>query len=135
MPGFTLGDQVTGDLTVANVGPSSVRFWGEQDTTSWPGGGTPDQRRFDKSLLPTGATRTLSVRAKPAWLIGFVTVRGQVVYPSTTESATTEITFSKRVLVVDPLLVFVVAGVLALAFAGWWVRRRRRRLRRHPGGS
>jgi hypothetical protein len=125
LPGVTLGGRASGELTVANVGQSSVRFWGESNTTTWPGGSSPDQQRFDKSLLPTGTTRSISMSAKPAWLIGFVTVQGQVVYPATTESATTAVTFSKRVLVIDPRLI-VVVGVLVLASLGWWLLHRRR---------
>ena len=108
-----------------------VRFWGESDTTSWPGGSSPTQQRFEKSLLPTGTTRSLTVSAKPAWPIGFVTIRGQVIYPATTEAATTEVAFSKRVLVVDARAIVVLVGLLALAFLGWWWRRRRRS-RAHP---
>ena len=126
IPGFTLGRQATGSLQIANVGDSSVRLWGESNTTSWPGS-TSTQQRFDKTLVPTGTTQSLSVNAKPAWPVGFVTIRGQIIYPSTTESATTEIQFSKRVLVIDPSAIAVIAAVLLTAFLLWWARRRRHR--------
>jgi hypothetical protein len=125
IPGFTFGSQATGSLEIANVGKSSVRFWGENNTTSWPGS-TSTQQRFEKSLVPTGTTRSLTVNAKPAWPVGFVTIRGQIIYPSTAESATTEIQFSKRVLVIDPRAIAVIAIVLFLVFLQWWLRRRRR---------
>ncbi len=126
VPGFTLGRQATGSLEIANVGQSSVRFWGESNTTSWPGSSSA-QQRFDKALVPTGTTQSLTVSARPAWPVGFVTIHGRIIYPSTTESATTEIQFSKRVLVVNPLAIAVIIAVLVLAFLQWWLRRRRRR--------
>jgi hypothetical protein len=126
VPGFTLGRQATGHLEVANVGQSSVRFWGESNTTSWPGSSST-QQLFDKALVPTGTTQTLTVSAKPAWPVGFVTIHGQVIYPATTESATTEIQFSKRVLVIDPRLIAASAAVLVIAVLLWWLRRRHHR--------
>ncbi len=36
VPSIVLGSRVSGVLRVANVGPSAVRFWGENDTTSQP---------------------------------------------------------------------------------------------------
>jgi hypothetical protein len=126
MPGFTFGRQATGTLEIANVGESSVRFWGEDSTTSWPRS-TPKQQRFEKSLVPTGTTQSLTVVAKPAWPAGFVTIRGQIIYPSTAESTTTEIQFSKRVLVIDPRAIALLAAALVLVFLLWWLRRRRQR--------
>jgi hypothetical protein len=126
MPGFTFGRQATGTLEIANVGESSVRFWGEDSTTSWPRS-TPKQQRFEKSLVPTGTTQSLTVVAKPAWPVGFVTIRGQIIYPSTAESTTTEIQFSKRVLVIDPRAIALLAAALVLVFLLWWLRRRRHR--------
>ena len=126
VPGFTFGRQATGNVEIANVGESSVRFWGENDTTSWPGS-TSTQQRFEKSLVPTGATRSLTVYAKPDWPVGFVTIRGQIIYPATAESATTEIKFSKRVLVIDPRAIGAFMAVPFHVYLQWWLRRRRRR--------
>jgi transposase len=125
IPSFNLGRSATGNITIANVGGSSVRFWGESVTTSSPGGATPKQARIEKTLVPIGSTRSVSVSAKPAWFVGFVTIRGQIIYPPTTDSATTEIRFSKRVLVIDPRAIAMLAGVLVLAILAWWSRRRR----------
>jgi hypothetical protein len=124
-PSISLGRHATGTLLVSNVGQSSVRFWGESDTTSWPAGSSIEQQRFDKSLSPGGVKRTLSVSARPAWLIGFVTIRGQIIYSATVGSETTEIEFSTRVLVVDPRLIVGLALVALLAIVGWWRHRRR----------
>ena len=70
LPGFTLGDQDTGRVDVHNVGRSAVRFWGENDTTVWPGGGTPRQQRFAKSLVPMGRSRSVRVVARPRRWVG-----------------------------------------------------------------
>jgi len=136
IPGFTLGRQAHGSIQVANVGHSAVRFWGENDDTSWPGGAALDQQRFETHLAPVATTRSLPVTARPNGPVGFVQIRGQIIYPSATGSATTQVTFSKRVLVVDPW-VSVVAAVLLLAGASlgglgyrrWRARRRLAALR------
>jgi hypothetical protein len=133
IPGFTLAREAHGSLKVTNVGHSAVRFWGEDDTTSWPAGATPDQQRFDTSLAPVATTQSLAVTARPAWPVGFVELRGQIIYPSAAGSATAEVAFSKRVLVVDPWVIIVAAGLLLLGVFRVWVRHRRRRaLRRSP---
>jgi hypothetical protein len=129
LPGFTLGQEAAGRLDVHNVGPSAVRFWGENDATAWPGSGTPGQQRFAKSLVPTGRSRSVPVVARPHWWVGLVTVQVRIVYPAASESATREIAVSKRVLVVDPRALVVLGGVLAAAVVAW-VRRRRKRRRR-----
>jgi hypothetical protein len=77
--------------------------------------------------VPTGTTQSLTVVAKPAWPVGFVTIRGQIIYPSTAESTTTEIQFSKRVLVIDPRAIALLAAALVLVLLLWWLRRRRHR--------
>jgi hypothetical protein len=130
IPGFTVGGQANGSLQVANVGHSAVRFWGENDNTSWPGGSALDQQRFDTHLAPVATTRSLPVTARPDWPVGFVQLQGQIIYPSVTGSATTQVAFSKRVLVVDPWVI-IVAAALLLAGA-WWggVTHLRRRARR-----
>jgi hypothetical protein len=131
VPGFALARQARGTLEVANIGHSAVRFWGENDTTLWPGGSNPEQVRIDTHLAPVATTRTLPVIARPAWPVGFVTLRGQIVYPSVTSSATTQTAFDKRVLVIDPwVLVAVAILLLFVAFRVWLAYRRRNARRR-----
>ena len=129
LPGVTLGQEAAGRLQVHNVGRSAVRFWGENDTTAWPGSGTPRQQRFAKSLVPMGRSRSVRVVARPHWWVGFVTLQVRIVYPAATEAATREIALHKRVLVVDPRALVVMGGVLAAAVVMWMRRRRRRRRR------
>ena len=38
MPSFVLGSHVSGTMRITNIGHAAVRFWGEDDTTSSPGG-------------------------------------------------------------------------------------------------
>lgn len=131
IPGLTFARQAQGSLQIANVGHSAVRFWGENNTSSWPGGATPDQQRFDTSLVPVATTRSMPVTARPAWPVGFVTLQGQIVYPSLTGAATTGVTFSKRVLIIDPWVIIVAAGLLVTgAFLARFRYHRRRKLRR-----
>jgi hypothetical protein len=127
VPSIVLGSHVSGVLRVANVGPAAVRFWGENDTTSRPGGSYV-QQRLDPSLLPSRKSRFFSVTAKPAWLVGMVKMTVHVVYPGRNESTTREMTFSKQVLVVSPVVPAGVAGlVLLIVGLSWRSRRRRRR--------
>jgi hypothetical protein len=127
VPSIVLGSRVSGMLRVANVGPAAVRFWGENDTTSVPGGSF-EQQRLDPSLLPSQKSRYFSVTAKPAWLVGMVKMTVHVIYPGRTEATTKEMTFSKQVLVVSPI---VPGGgallLLAVAALLWRSRRKRRR--------
>jgi hypothetical protein len=127
VPSIVLGSRVKGTLRIANVGPAAVRFWGENDTTSRPGGSFV-QQRLDPSLLPSQKSRFFSVTAKPAWLVGMVKMQVHVIYPGRTEATTKELTFTKQVFVVSPV---VPAGLALLLLAGaglfWRTRRRRRR--------
>ncbi len=107
-------------------GRAAVRFWGENDTTSSPGGGIPTQQRYETSLLPIGESRSLTVSGKPAWPVGMVTMTVHLTYPDRTEQATKEIIFTKRVLVVSPW-VLVTLSLLLAACVAWLVRRRQRR--------
>jgi hypothetical protein len=127
VPSIVLGSKVSGMLRVANVGPAAVRFWGENDTTSVPGGSF-EQQRLDPSLLPSQKSRYFSVTAKPAWLVGMVKMTVHVIYPGRTEATTKEMTFSKQVLVVSPV-VPAAGTLLLLAIAGLFWRSRRRRQR------
>ena len=130
VPSFTLARQVQGSLQVANVGHSAVRFWGENNVTSWPEGAAPGQQRFETSLAPVATTRIVRVTARPDWPVGFVQLQGQIIYPAVKGSATTEVAFSQRVLVIDPWVIIVAGGLLlAGAYLGW-VRHPRRRARR-----
>ena len=121
-----VGTDVPGTLHVHNIGRSAVQFWGETDTTTT--GGQPAQMRIPKSLVPSGRERTFTVVTKPAWPIGFVHVQVSVIYPTTTETTTTEILFTRSILVINPL-VFVVLAVLIVLFVWRRIRARRRRRR------
>jgi hypothetical protein len=125
---FVLGGQGEKTLHVRNVGHAAVRFWSENDTTSFPGGDMPNQQRIDKLLLPVGREQSFAVVGKPAWPIGLVTMKVHVFYPGSTEDTTQEIVLTKRVLVVNPLAPVALAVVVA-ALAFWLFRRWRARHR------
>jgi hypothetical protein len=114
LPGFVVGSHVDGTLQITNVGHAAVDFWGETDTNASPGG-KRRQARLQTSLLPEGRSRTLTVSGKPAWPIGFVTITAHILYPGRTQAATKELTFSKRVLVISPWALIVLAGLLVAA--------------------
>ena len=148
VPGFDLGPihlgsvvvgrQAAGELRVRNVGHATARFWGENDTSSSPGGGTPTQQRVRVSLLPVGRLRSYAVSGRPAWPVGFVTMTVHIIYPDKTESSTTEIVLTKRSLVISPW-VLVAVGVLVVLGLWWFVHRRKRRKQPvavpHPRGG
>jgi hypothetical protein len=124
LPSFVVGSHASGTLRITNVGKAAVRFWGESDTTSSPGGRL-HELRLEPSLLPVARSRTLTVSGKPRWPIGIVTVTARVTYPGRTEAETKELTFSKRVLVISPW-VPVAAALLVLCMGLWWRMRRAR---------
>ena len=64
LPSFVLGSEASGDLRVTNLGHASVTLWGENDTTSSPGG-SYEQARLGPSLLPVGRSRSIAVRRLP----------------------------------------------------------------------
>ncbi len=126
LPSLSFGSRARGTVRIANTGRSAVRFWGEQDTRSAPGGSAVQQRRFDPSLLPAGKHRFVDVSAKPAWPIGTVTMTVHLVYPGRTEAATKELVVTKRVLVINPLVPAALALALLIGVLLVWRRRRRR---------
>jgi hypothetical protein len=128
VPSLVLGSHVSGTLRIANVGHTAVRFWGENDTTSSPGGSF-EQQRLNASLLPSDRSRFFTVSGKPAWPVGLVRMTVHVIYPGRTDSTTKELTFSKQVIVVSPVVPEGVATLL-VAILLFWVTRRRRRRRR-----
>jgi hypothetical protein len=130
---FALGWQGEKTLRVSNVGHAAVRFWGENDTTSFPGGGTLHQQRIEKLLLPVGHERSFTVTGKPAWPIGIVTMKVHVLYPGRTEDSTQEVVLTKRVLVINPIALAAVLISVGVAIA-FWIRRRRRRRGRAAAG-
>jgi hypothetical protein len=141
VPGFAFADDVQAGVHVHNVGGAAAVFWGENDTTATPGSSSPSQQRLDRSLLPAGRSRTVVVAAKPSFPISFVTVKVHIIYSGTSEAATTEIVVSKRVLVVQPIVVFIAGGLLMVA-GGWYIHRQRQRrvsrqhaVRRGPRGG
>jgi len=125
--GLSFSTRAHGRLRIENTGRAAVRYWGEQDTNSSPGG-SAEQERFDLSYLPTGRHRFRDVSAKPAWPVGMVTITEHLVYPGRTDASTKELIVTKRVLVINPIVPIALA--LMLLFAAWlvWWRRRARRL-------
>jgi hypothetical protein len=124
LPSFVLGSHAHGDLRVSNIGHASVTLWGENDTTSSPGG-VFQQERLGPSLLPVGRSRSIAVSGKPRWPVGVVTVTTRVTYPGRTASETRQLVLTQRVLVVSPWAVAAAGGLLALVAATWWWRRRK----------
>jgi hypothetical protein len=88
---------------------------------------TTQQQRLEPSLLPTGTSRVISVSGKPAWPVGFVTMKVHLIYPGRTEATTKELIYAKRVLVVNAIVPIVSILLISCASVLWWVRRRRRR--------
>jgi hypothetical protein len=126
IPGLIIGSEASGSLRLANVGKASVRFWGENDTTSSPGGKFR-QIRLDPSLLPVGRSRSITFSSRPAWPIGLVTITAHITYPGRTEAATREMIFHRRVLVISPwVLIGLVLLLLLAAVARWCVSRIRK---------
>jgi len=127
---LVVGDHVDGRLTVRNIGSSSVLFFGENDVTSAPIGGSPAQQRIGRSLLPIGRSRWFAVAGQSAFPIDLVTLRDIVTFPDRTGTGTLEVVRTRTVLVVSPW-VFVVLAALLAGFGYWRLRaRRRRRLER-----
>jgi len=125
--GLAFGSRAHGKLRIANTGRAAVRFWGEEDSNSSPGG-SAQQQRFDPSLLPTGRYRFRDVSAEPAWPVGMVTITVHLIYPGRTEVTTKELIVTKRVLVINPFVPIALAILLLLATCTLWWRRRGRRL-------
>jgi hypothetical protein len=125
-PNFVFGTRMQGSVRIRNVGHASAQLWGENDTTSSPGGGVPTQQRIDKSLLPVETARSFTVTGKPAWPIGIVTMKIHLIYPYRDADATTELVATQRTLVVSPLGLAAILGALAVVALVWRLRRRRR---------
>lgn len=128
VPGVSFGSHAAGTLQITNAGGSTLRFWGESDTTSSPGGGRVAQQRFDPSLLPRGRSELTTVEGKPSWPIGIVTMTVHLFYSGRTESSTKELVLSRRVVVISPVV--PVSGAVALVLAGAFIAGLRRRRRR-----
>jgi hypothetical protein len=124
LPAFVLGSKANGDVRVTNVGHASVTMWGENDTTSSPGG-VYEQERLGPSLLPVGRSRSIEVSGKPRWPVGIVTVTTRVTYPGRTAAQTKQIVLTSRVIVVSPWVPAVVGALVLLLGAAWWGRGRR----------
>jgi hypothetical protein len=131
LPSFALTSHVRAKLHVHNVGTAAAMYWGENDTTAKPGSSTPRQARLDRSLLPTGRSRTIAVDAKPSFLIAIVTMHVHIVYPGRTDATTTEIVLTKRVLVIQPAALVLLGGIL-IAACIWYARRRRKGRTQRP---
>ncbi len=126
---FVVGTHVHGTLRIANTGHTVVRYWGENDTTA--SGGSFSEQRLDPSLLPVGSSSIVSVSRKAGWPVGRVTMTVHLIYPGRTESSTDELTFTKTVLVVSPLVPGGAVALLTL-IAGTVLLRLRRRGRLVP---
>ena len=124
LPNFVLGSEASGDVRVTNLGHASVTMWGENDTTSSPGG-VFEQERLGPSLLPVGRSRSIAVSGKPRWPVGIVTVTTRVTYPGRTANETRQLVLTRRVIVVSPWVPAAIGGLLALIVVAWWWRRRR----------
>ena len=131
LPSFVLGSKATGEMRVTNLGRASVTMWGENDTTSSPGG-TFEQERLAPSLLPVGRSRSIAVTGKPRWPVGIVTVTTRVTYPGRTAAQTRELVLTSRVIVVSPWVPAALGGLVAAAAAAWFWRRRRTKRRVPP---
>jgi len=125
IPGFHIGNDLRGEVIVSNIGRSAVRYWGEVQTNPSPGG-TPAQKRIDKTLLPTGLHRSHALVAQPAWPIGFIDTTVHIVYPGTTEASSKEVVLHQRTLVVSPSIL-IAAALLLVATAGYLYRHKRNR--------
>lgn len=126
LPTFVFGSKASGEMRVTNLGRASVTMWGENDTTSSPGG-TFQQERLGPSLLPVGRSRSIAVTGKPRWPVGIVTVTTRVTYPGRTASQTRQLVVTSRVIVVSPWVPAALGGLIAAIVSVWWWRRRRRR--------
>jgi hypothetical protein len=131
---LVIGDQVIGELTAHNPGPSSVQFFGENDANSAPFAGPSSQQYIHKSLLPIGRSRAFQVSAPPAFPIDIVTMSVTLKYPDKIESATKQIVITKSMLVISPLLILVTCAFIALVVCWRLYARHRRRSKRHATG-
>src|SRR5207245_9237861 len=109
----------------------AVMYCVKNDTTATPGSSNPREERIDRSLRPIGRSRTITVDAKPSFLIAMVTMHIHILYPGRTDATTTQIVLTKHVLVVQPAALVLLACVL-IAAGGWYTHHRRKRRRRHP---
>jgi hypothetical protein len=124
LPSFVLGSRADGDLRLTNLGHAAVTLWGENDTTSVPGG-VYEQERLAPSLLPVGRSRSIAVSGKPRWPLGIVTVTTRVIYPGRTAAETRQLVLTRDVIVISPWVPAALGGLLLALVGAWWWRRRR----------
>lgn len=124
-----LSGTATGTLQVRNPGRSVVRFFGENNVTASPGGGTPQQYRIDSAILPAGRQRSFPVAAPSSWPIELVTMDVRLSYPDQTESQTTEVTASADILLIQPWVPIVAALTVLTGVTILLLRRFRPRAR------
>ena len=130
LPNFVFGSEANGSVRLTNLGHASVTMWGENDTTSSPGGAY-EQQRLGPSLLPVGRSRSIAVTGKPRWPVGIVTVTTRVIDTGRTANETRQLVLTQNVIVVSPWVPAAVGGLLALLMVAWWWRRRRTSRKRH----
>jgi hypothetical protein len=128
-PTVVFGNAADGLVDVHNVGRASAIYWAENDVSSWPGGSTPKEFRFDPTLLPTATFRTFRVTGRPAWPVGVVTMRVVVEYATGSGTTSAQLVLSRRVVVINPLAVLAAALIVTGGIALWFRRRRQRRRR------
>ena len=116
--------QARATLTVQNTGHATSRFWGETSTSS-PGTTQPDLRRIEPTLLPAQRSRTLPVRAQSGWPIALLTITTHLTYPQQTDTQTTDLTTTRRILLIQPTVPPATLAVLLGLLGLTWRRRRR----------
>jgi len=126
LSGFAISNNVQGTVHIHNVGKAAAVFWGETDTSATPGSATSSPARTDRSLLPQGRSRAITVSTNSAFPIAYVTVRIHIFYPGRTDATTNELTLTKRVLIVRPVAL-ILLGITVFAGALMFVWKRRRR--------
>ena len=117
----------TAALQIDEHRPSGSAVLGRERHRAPRPAGDPNSNASNRRCCPPGRRVYISVSGKPAWPVGFVTMKVHVIYPGRTEATTKELTYSKRVLVVNAIVPIVSILFLACASVLWWVRRRRRR--------
>jgi hypothetical protein len=121
-PRVHFGSKTTVNLRVSNPGHAVVRFFGENDVSTSPGTGRPQQQRFEPAILPVGRHRSIHLVATSDWPVGFVRMTVRLTYPGQLDSSTKDVVVSTRVLVVRPWVPAALA-LIVLAAGAWLVRR------------
>lgn len=122
---FQVAGTAAATLQVHNPGHSVLRFFGETDTAD-----SAQPARIDTSILPVGRERSLPVTAKADWPVQLVTLNARLSYSDQTASATTEVTATTDVWLIQPWVPIAAAVALFLGAAALAFRRIRAVIRR-----